>query len=117
MVQDTVIEFISLTFKCTVNDPVLLTDVLNTFLETLLTIMFVCRIWADTSKLWKCLRNILRVNFLNNQEAIMCDQEVLKSNATKMPRIILQRAEEVFPALKGSLVSVLYRKLIYQLVL
>jgi hypothetical protein len=37
----------------------------------------------------------------------MCDKEVLKSDATKMPTIILQRAEEVFPALKESLVSVL----------
>lgn len=54
--------------------------------------------------------DIRRSNFLNNQEAIMCDQEVLKSNATKMPRIILQRAEEVFPALKENLVSVLHRK-------
>jgi hypothetical protein len=47
----------------------------------------------------------------------MCDREVIKADATKMPRIILQRAEEVFSALKESLVSVLYRKLIYQLVL
>ena len=61
--------------------------------------------------------NVLRTNFLNNQEAIMCDKDGLKSDATKMPTIILQRAEEVFPALKENLVSVLYRKLIYQLVL
>jgi len=47
----------------------------------------------------------------------MCDKDGLKSGATKMPTIILQRAEEVLPALKESLVSVLYRKLIYQLVL
>jgi hypothetical protein len=47
----------------------------------------------------------------------MCDIDGLKSDATKMPTIILQRAEEVFPALKENLVSVLYRKLIYQLVL
>jgi len=47
----------------------------------------------------------------------MCDKEVLKSDATKMPTINLQRAEEVFPALKENLVSVLYRKLIYHLVL
>jgi len=64
-----------------------------------------------------CVCNILRASFLNIQEAIMCDKEVLKSHATKMPRIILQRAEEVFPALKENLVSVLHRKLIYQLVL
>jgi hypothetical protein len=47
----------------------------------------------------------------------MCDREVLKSHATKMPRIILERAEAVFPALKENLVSVLNRQLIYQLVL
>jgi len=47
----------------------------------------------------------------------MCDKDGLKSDATKMPTIILQRAEVVFSALKESLVSVLYRKLIYQLVL
>jgi hypothetical protein len=60
---------------------------------------------------------VLRTNFLNNQEAIMCDRDGLKSDATKMPTIILQRAEEAFPALKENLVSVLYRTLIYQLVL
>ena len=51
MVQDTLIEFISLMFKCTMNGPVLLTDVLNTFLETILTVMFLFRMWADTAKL------------------------------------------------------------------
>ena len=51
MVQDTLIEFISLMFKCTLNGPVLLTDVLNTFLETILTVMFLFRMWADTAKL------------------------------------------------------------------
>jgi hypothetical protein len=53
MVQDTVIEFFSLIFKCIVNGPVFLTDALNTFLETLLTLMFVFRMLADTLKLWK----------------------------------------------------------------
>jgi len=61
--------------------------------------------------------DVLRANFVNNQESIMCDKDGLKSDATKMPTIILQRAEEVFSALKESLVSVLYRTLIYQLVL
>ena len=51
MVQDTIIEFISFILKCTVNGPVLLTDVLNTFLETPQTVMFVFRKWADTAKL------------------------------------------------------------------
>ena len=44
--------------------------------------------------------DILRANFLNNQEAIMCDKEVLMSHATKMLHVSLQRAEAVFPALK-----------------
>jgi len=61
--------------------------------------------------------DVLSSNFLNNQEAIMCDKGGSKSDATKMPTIILQRAEELFPALKESMVSVLYRKLMYQLVL
>jgi len=56
--------------------------------------------------------DVLKANFLNNQEAIMCDKDGLNSDATKMPTIILQRAEEVFPALKENLVSVLYRTLI-----
>jgi hypothetical protein len=43
----------------------------------------------------------------------MCDervvdlQSVLQSFARRIPRIILQRAEEMFPALRESLVSVL----------
>jgi len=106
MVQDTVIPFISFIFQCTVNGPVLLTDVLNTFLETLQTVMFVFRMWADTNCESVC------VMFLNNQEAIMCDKNGLKPDATKIPTIILQTVEEVFPALKENLVSVLYRTLI-----
>jgi len=47
----------------------------------------------------------------------MCDEEVSKPHATKMPMISLQRAEEVFPALKQSSVSVLHSQSIYQLVL
>jgi hypothetical protein len=49
--------------------------------------------------------DILRANLLNNQEAIMCDKDGLKSDPTKMPTIILQRAEEVFSALKENSVS------------
>jgi hypothetical protein len=41
MVQDTATEFISLVFKCTLNGAMFLRDVLNTLLETLLTIMLV----------------------------------------------------------------------------
>jgi hypothetical protein len=44
----------------------------------------------------------------------MCDKEVSKSLVTKVPSISLQRAEEIFPALKESSVSVLHRKRIYQ---
>jgi len=40
----------------------------------------------------------------------MCDKEVLMSHATKLPRIILQRAEALFPALKENLVGVLHGK-------
>jgi len=47
----------------------------------------------------------------------MCVNEVLKSLERKMPSLFLQRTEELFPAIKDSLVSVLHRKLIYQLVL
>jgi len=46
--------------------------------------------------------NILGANFLHNEQSIMCDKEVLKSLTTKMLHISLQRAEEVFPALKDS---------------
>jgi hypothetical protein len=46
-----VIEFIIPIFQCTLNGPVFLADVLNTFFETLLTVMFVFRMWADTGKL------------------------------------------------------------------
>ena len=65
--------------------------------------MFVFMMWADTSELWKYMCNILRANFLHNRQSIVCDKEVLKSHATKMPSIILHRAEEVFPALKENL--------------
>jgi phage-related holin len=43
----------------------------------------------------------------------MCDKEVVKlhenaqSFQTKMPKILVQRAEEIFPALKENMVSVL----------
>jgi hypothetical protein len=70
-------------FKCTLNGHVLLTDVLNTFLETLQRVMFVFRMWADNSKLRKYTCDILRANFLNNQEGIMCDKEFLNPHAKK----------------------------------
>jgi hypothetical protein len=37
----------------------------------------------------------------------MCDQQILQSLAMRVPKIILQRIEEIFPCLKESLVSVL----------
>jgi hypothetical protein len=36
--------------------------------------------------------------------------EVLQSSTTKMPKILLQRAEEIYPALKKSMVSVVCMK-------
>jgi hypothetical protein len=51
------------------------------------------------------LYDVFRANFLNNQEAMMCDKVGLTSDPTKMPTIILQRAEEIFPALKENSVS------------
>jgi len=46
----------------------------------------------------------------------MTDKDVLKSHevqwshTTKMPEILLQRAQEIFPALKESMVSVVCMK-------
>jgi hypothetical protein len=46
----------------------------------------------------------------------MCDKEVFKSHevplshTTKMPKILLQRAEELFPALKENTVSAVCMK-------
>jgi len=61
--------------------------------------MFVFRMWADTSELWQYMCNILRANFLHNWQSIICDNEVLKSLATEMPSIFLQRDKEVFSTL------------------
>jgi hypothetical protein len=47
------------------------------------------------------------------KKTIMCDKEVVKlrgspqSFTTGMPKVLLQRAEEIFPALKENMVSVL----------
>ena len=51
MVQDRETECINLIFKYNVNGPVFLADVLNTFLETHLEIMFDIRMWTDSSEL------------------------------------------------------------------
>jgi hypothetical protein len=47
-----------------------------------------------------------------NTQIVMCDKQTLnfqniqQSLATRVPKIILQRVEEIFPAVKESLVSV-----------
>ena len=79
MVQDRGTEYFNLIFKCNMNGPVFLTDVLNTFLETHLTIMFDIRMWTDSSELWKNMCDIVRANLSNTQEAIGCDKKVLNS--------------------------------------
>jgi len=51
--------------------------------------------------------------FLRNQQNRMCDkivvnvQENLQALAKRIPKILVQRAEEIFPALKKNVVSVL----------
>lgn len=50
------------------------------------------------------------------EQAVMCEKEVLMSLATKIQSIKLQRAEDLFPVLKESLVSVTSRTGIYQLI-
>jgi hypothetical protein len=71
--------------------------------------MCVKYISLNTTNNHVCFQDLGRTSFLNNQGGIMSDKKVLKSVAPKMPRIILKRAEEIFPALKKSLVSVLHR--------
>jgi hypothetical protein len=41
------------------------------------------------------------------EERVVGLQSVLRSLATRVPRIMLQRAEEMFPALRETMVSVL----------
>jgi hypothetical protein len=41
------------------------------------------------------------------EEQVVDLQSILQSLATRVPRIILQRAEEMFPAVRESMVSVL----------
>ena len=60
--------------------------------------------------------------FSPNPRTIMSDKvllspEVPQSSTTKMSKILLQRAEEIFPALKASTVSVVCMKWFYELVL
>jgi hypothetical protein len=60
---------------------------------------------------------------MHNPQTIMCDEQVLSPrkiphSPTRMPKIVVQRVEEIYPALKESLVSVLcfyYGEELYQL--
>jgi hypothetical protein len=45
-----------------------------------------------------------------SDEEVLNSHEVLRSHTTTMPKIVLQRAEEIFPALKKSMVSVVCMK-------
>jgi hypothetical protein len=42
------------------------------------------------------------------EERVVDFGSILRSLATRVPRIILQRAEEMFPALRDSMVSILF---------
>ena len=60
--------------------------------------MYVC--FQDVGRYFRtvtvyCMCDIVRANSLNTQEANMCDKEVLKSHATKMLHISLQRISNV----------------------
>jgi hypothetical protein len=39
------------------------------------------------------------------EEGVVCLQSILRFLATRVPRIILQRAEEIFPAVRESMAS------------
>jgi hypothetical protein len=45
-------------------------------------------------------------------DEVLKSPEVLQSSTTKMPKILLQRAEEIFPTLKESTVSVVSFELV-----
>jgi hypothetical protein len=53
---------------------------------------------------------------VSHQQTIVSDRKVLKlhdvpqSHTTKMPKVLLQRAEEIFPALKEDMISVVCMK-------
>jgi hypothetical protein len=59
------------------------------------------------------LLGLLQSEFVCNPQNMMCEervaglQSILRSLATRVPRIILHRAEELFPAMRESMVSVL----------
>jgi hypothetical protein len=45
-----------------------------------------------------------------SDEEVLKSHEVLRYHTTMMPKVVLQRAEEIFPALKESMVSVVCMK-------
>jgi hypothetical protein len=57
--------------------------------------------------------SFLQVTLLPNHQTMMCDEGVLNVQkivqyiATRVPKIIVQRVEEIFPSLKEGVVSVL----------
>jgi hypothetical protein len=57
---------------------------------------------------------------VHKKQTIMCDDQVhfsqfmLQSVVKRQPQIVLQRVEEMFPALGGSLVSVLCKTELFQ---
>jgi len=57
---------------------------------------------------------------VHKKQTIMCDDQVrfsqfmLQSVVKRQPQIVLQRVEEMFPALGGSLVSVLCKAELFQ---
>ena len=62
---------------------------------------------------WEIISASVETIFLPNQQSRMCDNEAVKlhknlqSLAPRMRKVLVQRAEEVFPALKKNMVSVL----------
>jgi hypothetical protein len=67
--------------------------------------MCVIYISLNTTNSHVCFQDLGRTSFLlNNQEGNMSHNEIFKYVAPKMPRIILERAEEIFPALKENVV-------------
>jgi len=45
-----------------------------------------------------------------SDKEVLKSHEVLQSHTTKKPEVLLQRAEEIFPALKENMVSVVCMK-------
>ena len=109
-----------LIFKCTVNFRVLLRNVqIHFYVKICLNTTYIhVSIWPFISEFNYI--SILVSQFHTNQEITMCDKLVLKLREgqqalTRMPKILLQRAEHTFPVLKENIVSVLCMKVIVSL--